>query len=69
VAAERSTPDALGGRRVVHHDDGALSQRRDQPALNIDPEALAIDWPVEHPWRIDAVARRAARNVMVFPCP
>jgi hypothetical protein len=25
-----------------------LSQRRDQHALNIDPEAFAIDWPVEH---------------------
>jgi hypothetical protein len=55
---------------IVHHDDVALSQRRDQHVLNIDPEAFAIDWPVEHPWRIDARSqRRAARNVMVFQCP
>jgi hypothetical protein len=39
-----------------------LSQRRDQPALNIDPEALATDWPVEHPWRIDAVAAQGGEE-------
>src|SRR3977135_423823 len=53
---------ALVAAEIVHHDNVALSQRRDQYVLNIDPEAFAIDWPVvEHPWRIDAVAAQGGR--------
>jgi hypothetical protein len=62
--ARRTTPT---GRRVVHHDDVALSQRRDHHTLNIDPEAFAIDWPVEHPWRIDAVAAQGGEECHGLP--
>jgi hypothetical protein len=61
----RRTPPT--GRRVVHHDDVALSQRRDHHTLNIDPEAFAIDWPVEHPWRIDAVAAQGGEECQGLP--
>jgi len=44
-----------------------LSQRRDEHVLNIDPEAFAIDWPVEHPWRIDAVAAQGGEECHGLP--
>jgi hypothetical protein len=35
--------------------------------LNIDPEAFAIDWPVEQPWRIDAVAAQGGEECHGLP--
>jgi hypothetical protein len=46
-----------------------LSQRRDHHTLNIDPEAFAIDWPVEHPWGIDAVAAQGSGLRRPFESP
>ena len=40
---------------VVHDDDVAGLERRDEHRLDVSAEALAIDCAVEEPWGVDAV--------------
>src|SRR5215204_6859382 len=38
---------------IVHDDDVAFPQGRDEDLVDVEPEALAVDGPVEEPWRLD----------------
>jgi hypothetical protein len=48
---------------IVHDDDVAGPERRKEDLLDIEAETVAVDWPLEKPWRLDAVmARRPGRS-------
>ena len=58
----RRAPAALMARRtalllceIVHDDDVALPQGRDEDLVDVEAERLAVDRPVEEPWRLDPV--------------
>jgi hypothetical protein len=55
VTAERSTPDAPGGRRVVEDHDVARLQRGDEDLFHIEAEQLAVDRAINDPWRVDPI--------------
>jgi hypothetical protein len=40
---------------VVHDDDVAGLEGGDENLVDIEPEAFAVDRPVDEPWRVDAV--------------
>lgn len=46
---------ALVAAEVVHHQDVSGTERGQQEVLDIGPEGLAIDRPVQHEGRIDPV--------------
>ena len=54
-------PDCGSGRfafvatQVVEHDDVALAEVRGQHLLDIGREEFAVDWAVDHPWRVNAI--------------
>ena len=54
---------------VVHDNDVAGLEHRYELLLDISPEALAIDRPVEDAWRSEGSSRRAPKKVSVRQCP
>ena len=54
---------------IVHDDDVARCEGGDQYFFDIDAEALAIDRPVEQPWRIDAVVTQGSQEGHGIPMP
>src|SRR2546426_11694144 len=46
---------ALVAAEIVQNDDVAGTKRGHEDLLDIDPEALAVDRPLEQPRRVDAV--------------
>ncbi len=46
---------SLVAAKIIHDDDIAGTQRGKQNPLDIKSETLAIDRPLEKPWRFDSV--------------
>jgi hypothetical protein len=60
---------AFGGAQIVHDDDVARRQRRQQDLLDIGKEAFAVDGAIDDAGRVDAVPTQRRRNVSVFQWP
>ena len=45
----------LVAAEIVHDDDVAGRQGRDQHLLDIEPEPLAVDRSIDQPWRVQAI--------------
>src|ERR1700719_9178 len=54
----------LVAAEIVHHDDIARLQGRDENLVDIEAERLAIDRAIEQPWGVDAIVaqRRQERH-------
>jgi hypothetical protein len=53
---------ALVRAEIVHDDDVAGRKRRDEDLVEVEPEGLAIDRPVEQPWRLDPVVPQGGQE-------
>ena len=60
MAARIALP--LWGAEIVHDDDVARLQRRHQDLFDIEPEALAVDRPVQEPRCDDAVVAQRCQD-------
>jgi hypothetical protein len=40
---------------IVHDHDVARTKRREKDLLHVEAEAVAVDWALDEPWRLDAV--------------
>ena len=69
VAAERSTADAPGVRRVIQDDDVAWPKRWDENFFDVETEGLAVDRTVENPRSLDAIMAESGAKVRVFQWP
>ena len=58
---------ALVTAEIVDDDDVALPQRGDKDPLDIGSKALAVDWPLDQPWRIDPVEAERGQEGRRFP--
>ncbi len=58
---------ALVAAQIVEHDDVAGLQGWGQNFLDIDPEQLAVDRPVDHPGRVDAVVTQGGDEGLGLP--
>jgi hypothetical protein len=67
VAAERSTPDAPGERRVIQPDDVSRFQSFEKFGPDLSLEGLAVDWPIEHPWCVDPVTAQRCQEGHCLP--
>lgn len=47
---------------IVQNHDILWLQRRDQNLLDIEAEPLAIDWPVDEPWRLEAIVAECSQK-------
>lgn len=52
---------------IVQDDDIAGTKGRQENLLDINPEAHAIDWSLDEPWRIDAVMAQGYQEGHGFP--
>lgn len=59
-----SAPDgaALMRAEIVHDDDVARLQGRDEDLLDVEAEALAVDRPLEQPWRVDPIVSQGSEE-------
>jgi len=68
----RSPADGAAAMRaeIVHDDDVARLQGRDENLVDVEAEALAVDRSLEQPWHLDPIMAQGARKVMVVhrPC-
>src|SRR5215203_5416377 len=53
---------ALVRAEIVHDDDVALPQGRDEDRVDVEAERLAVDGPVEEPWRLDPVVAQGGEE-------
>src|SRR5215208_5561404 len=53
---------ALVGAEIVHDDDVAGSQRRDEHLVDVEAEALAVDRAIDQPWRLDAIVTKGSEE-------
>ena len=54
---------------VIHHHHVTWPERRDQHALDISAEDVAVDRPVEHPGRVDPVMAQSGNKGGGVPVP
>jgi hypothetical protein len=60
---------ALMTAEIVHDDDVARLQGWNQHALDIDPEAFAVDRAIDLPWRLDAIVAQSGDEGHGLPVP
>lgn len=60
---------AFVGAEIVEDNDVALGQGRDQNLFHIGCEDIAVDRPVDHPWRVDAVMAQGSDEREGLPVP
>ena len=60
---------SLVGAEVVEDDDVALGQDRGQNLLHVSCEDIAVDRPVDDPWRVDAVMAQSPDEGEGLPVP
>lgn len=53
---------ALMGSEIVHDDDVARSQRRNEDLVDVLAEGLAIDRAIDEPWRLDAIMPKGSEE-------
>ena len=58
---------ALVAAEIVHDDDVAWAQRGDEDLLDIGSKALAVDRPLEKPWRVDPVMAQGGQEGRGLP--
>src|SRR2546428_4397241 len=66
-ADERPHGFALVAAEIVQNDDVAGTKRGHEDLLDIDPEALAVDRPLEQPRRVDAVVAQRSQERRGLP--
>lgn len=69
--ADRSDEAAHGftlmAAEIIHHDDVASLQGRDQHPLDVKPEALAIDGTLDQPGSLNAIVAQGSQEGHGFP--
>jgi hypothetical protein len=61
--SERLTDGAaLMGSEIIHDDDVARSQRRNEDLVDVLAEGLAIDRAIDEPWRLDAIMPKGSEE-------
>jgi hypothetical protein len=67
MGTERSTPDAPGERRVVHHHDITGRQGRHKELLDISKELCAVDRAIEDTRSGDSIVTQGSHERRRFP--
>jgi hypothetical protein len=52
---------------IVHNHDVTGTERREQHLLDVDAEAVAVDWALKKSWRFDAIMSQGGQERHGFP--
>ena len=52
---------------IVHDDDVAGAKRREENLLHVEAKAVAVDWALDKPWRLDPVMAQGCQKGHSLP--